>query len=139
MRDFQYTIKFQMELQPEMGFQKENVQVAIVFQTATAIFVDLFLGMQKVVSLPQQHPFVMQTHQLLGFSYQSFLMPLRKLDNVYLAKNQVSKQYTYVDQAFNHKFMLQQIISLLDLFGVLQILWQELLGYCPFTRKIFWK
>ena len=69
MRDFQYTIKFQMELQPEMVFLKENVQVAIAFQTAIAIFVDLFLGMQKVVSLRQQHLFVMLTRQLPEFSY----------------------------------------------------------------------
>ena len=68
MSDFQYTIKFQMELQPEMVFLKENVQVAIAFQTVIATFVVSFLAMQKVVSQPQQVQFVMQTRQLPEFN-----------------------------------------------------------------------
>ena len=58
-----------MEQQLEMVFLKENVQVAIAFQMAIAILVDSFLGMQKVVPLPQQHLFVMPTRQLPEFSY----------------------------------------------------------------------
>ena len=57
-----------MEQQPEMVFLKENVQVVIAFQTVIAIFVDSFLAMQKVVSLPQRHQFVMQTRLLPEFS-----------------------------------------------------------------------
>ena len=58
-----------MELHPEMVFLKENVQVEIAFQMAIAILVDLFLGMQKVASLPPQHLFVMLTRQPREFSY----------------------------------------------------------------------
>ena len=52
-----------------MVFLKENVQVEIAFQMAIAILVDLFLGMQKVASLPPQHLFVMLTRQPREFSY----------------------------------------------------------------------